>query len=632
MRTNHVGWMAAVMLTWAGVAWGQYAVGDGRGLDNNLQQGSGGANPNAGPRTYGAVGNSIVTGNVAGLGYFRGDVGYGGAGDFRGEVSGDSSFRFRANSLGASFGRAPTGGMASTPLQVYRESSTPGAGTAGAYRLGSISPSTVMGGGLQVVQPTTGLLSSESLTGEAANSLGYVSQGNGQLMEIRASPLLGVRGRAMTIGPTAADGSSGTISGLDALSAQALEDQQKQDDRTLSSTRLDNQLGGGQLSSTLVQPVAPLDEQVARIQQQGAGPEGTVHAKPGGDVYMDLLARIQQQQAGGAEAEKKPLEEGQTRVQLKPTPEPVTATEGEAAPPSEEEAAAQAEAKAKEEQARRQAAGLPLPRETAKTAKGEDQAKTEEQPKAKEQAGGLALKYDLPAIHTMAGEEDTRINHFFRQAEGLMAEGQYFRAGDVYVQILNLRPGEPMARTGQIHAQIGAGMIRSAALNLRRLYEDHPELIAARYEARLLPSGERLELLHNELEEMIQDGNNKTLEAPLVLAYLGRQTGQQEDLDRGLALLEGIAPSDSLVVLLRTIWIEPAPAATQPTTQPAAEEKNAGPDAAQTPPPPPPEATPKATPEATPEATPKATPEKTSEGAAETTPQVAPPTAEDIEF
>ena len=68
--------MTAVAVAWAGggnALYAQNAMGDGRVLDRNLQVGSGGVNPQAAPRTP-SIGNSIVTGNVSGLGYFHGNA------------------------------------------------------------------------------------------------------------------------------------------------------------------------------------------------------------------------------------------------------------------------------------------------------------------------------------------------------------------------------------------------------------------------------------------------------------------------------------------------------------------------------------------------------------------------------
>src|SRR5690554_6057717 len=87
---------AAVTGLMTGVAHGQNALGDGRALDNNLQQGSGGINQGVSPLGGRIDPNRVITGNVTGSTFFRDNVGYRAPGDFTDVSSDDELFRFRA--------------------------------------------------------------------------------------------------------------------------------------------------------------------------------------------------------------------------------------------------------------------------------------------------------------------------------------------------------------------------------------------------------------------------------------------------------------------------------------------------------------------------------------------------------
>ncbi|MEM7576616.1 MAG: hypothetical protein AAF328_03990 [Planctomycetota bacterium] len=165
------------------------------------------------------------------------------------------------------------------------------------------------------------------------------------------------------------------------------------------------------------------------------------------------------------------------------------------------------------------------------------------------------LSYDLPRLETLQGQRADRINTNFAAAEEAMAKGQFFNATALYEQLAIDAPGNPLARVGLIHAQMGAGLIRSASLQLRRLYEDHPELIATRYAENLLPPQDRTVWLRNELQRAIDDPNQSNAEPALLLAYLGHQAESRQLVRYGLALAQESKPLDPLLPLLRKVWL-----------------------------------------------------------------------------
>ena len=169
-----------------------------------------------------------------------------------------------------------------------------------------------------------------------------------------------------------------------------------------------------------------------------------------------------------------------------------------------------------------------------------------------------ALSMDLPNLKTFAGEQQTRINSLLREAEQLMADERYFDAEETYRLVLIGAPRHPMSRVGVIHAQLGAGMIRSAGFNLRTLFEQHPELIATRYGGDLLPKRERLQWVRQEIQKMIE--RTKRHHPAILLAYLGYQVRQPELIRNGLDLANARSPLDPLLVLLRRLWLNEKPA------------------------------------------------------------------------
>jgi hypothetical protein len=168
-----------------------------------------------------------------------------------------------------------------------------------------------------------------------------------------------------------------------------------------------------------------------------------------------------------------------------------------------------------------------------------------------------ALDFDRPALATLAGEAPTRLNALLEQGQVLLAEQRYIDAERRFTSVLTYQPGHVPARIGQVHAQLGAGLIRSAAANLRALLGEHPALIGQRYEAHLLPPVVRLAQLDEQLRATAQRGDRP--DAALLLAYLGYQSGSSRLTQYGLALGESQSPADPLWPILRTLWLaEPA--------------------------------------------------------------------------
>jgi hypothetical protein len=133
-----------------------------------------------------------------------------------------------------------------------------------------------------------------------------------------------------------------------------------------------------------------------------------------------------------------------------------------------------------------------------------------------------------------------------------MAAGKYFSAEQRYRSALSLNPNTPLAQVGLLHAQLGAGLTRSASLNLRQLLEEHPELIATRYDAKLLPSAERIKAAQSEIDSLIT--TTARPEPAILLAYLGYQFSTPTLVQYGLNIAQTRAPNDPLIPLLQRLW------------------------------------------------------------------------------
>jgi hypothetical protein len=148
-----------------------------------------------------------------------------------------------------------------------------------------------------------------------------------------------------------------------------------------------------------------------------------------------------------------------------------------------------------------------------------------------------------------------------RRGERLMSEGRYFDAEEQFARVLTFRAGYAPALVGRAHAQLGAGLVLSAALNLREFFASRPESIAMRYTGAALPSRERLLTLVEILRENLDRGVARE-DSALLLAYIGHQLDDATIRDDGLRSLRASDLTSPLPDVLSRIWsAKPKPAA-----------------------------------------------------------------------
>jgi hypothetical protein len=142
-----------------------------------------------------------------------------------------------------------------------------------------------------------------------------------------------------------------------------------------------------------------------------------------------------------------------------------------------------------------------------------------------------------------------------KAGEKLLTEGRYFDAEDRFTKALSHKAGDTFAASGRIHAEIGAGMYVTAALNLRNLLREHPEAAGVRYGESLLPKPARLRLVISELRKKIESERIEA-DAALLLAYIGYQTRDRDLLAEGLDELDEHSIDGPLGRFVRQIWQE----------------------------------------------------------------------------
>ncbi|MDF1808340.1 MAG: hypothetical protein P1U42_01455 [Phycisphaerales bacterium] len=149
----------------------------------------------------------------------------------------------------------------------------------------------------------------------------------------------------------------------------------------------------------------------------------------------------------------------------------------------------------------------------------------------------------------------------------LIAEGRYFDAEERFTHALSINPGDIPAQLGRLHAQIGAGMVLSASVNLQSLFSMHPEVVASKYSGKLLPDQNRIIKLTDRLKERaglttpelsmrLMESDRIRVSAGILLAYLGYQINDDQMVSEGLAVVKerGDDSDQRFSSLLSQVW------------------------------------------------------------------------------
>jgi hypothetical protein len=165
---------------------------------------------------------------------------------------------------------------------------------------------------------------------------------------------------------------------------------------------------------------------------------------------------------------------------------------------------------------------------------------------------------DLYSEHIIAGQR-------------LIADSRFFDAEERFTHALSMKPGDVTAQLGRLHAQIGAGMLLSASVNLQNLFSSNPELITSRYAEGIMPSAERVKSLKEQLGEragVIEptvrtrpiETDRVRVSAGMLLAYIGYQSGDAKAISQGLEVVSTLGANTDrrFASLLEQLWVIPS--------------------------------------------------------------------------
>ena len=545
-----------------GAAHAQNALGDGRGLENPLD-----ADPRQrayAPRSFADAvrfRNSIVTGSAPGGLSFRGDVGYTDPFAFRGELGSNELFEFRRDSIYSGLGGigirgtdalqyqfALTTGQ-SVPTGLARSLTVPRSGggansgdilgTRGQDPLIPSTPSYLQGSptaAAATLRSTAAYLTNRDLQPELLRTL---RDRTGARFTVSASPLNGIR--------------------VDETSHAELVDpsfRKEQEQVRYAAPRAIEPRPNAAAESRAVTPYDALTQRLndaAPLPRPGETPdaeEGPA-TTPGAPSAAPQQPWWQQQ----VDTLRRELDDAERDALQPKIPDPRAPALD--IPSGEEGSDLNAPAPVP-----------PTPKELEAQARSRPVFDAETLRLIREARGQTSTL--VPQVEGY----DAYADHM-ATAERLFKDGRYFDAEARFTAALSVRPGDPTARVGRVHAQIGAGLLLSAGQNLRMLLRDHPELATMIYDEALLPEAKRLGMAEDAMRDQFGVVGPVANEAALLLAYTGYQRGNEAQVREGLDWLSTTeAPDaggaiiqkvpDPIADLLRGVWLEEPPAPPPP--------------------------------------------------------------------
>lgn len=587
--------VGALLLFAGSAANAQNALGDGNALDANPgQYGSGNyARPSLVDELR--FRNSIATGNAPGGLSFRGDLGYRSAGEFTGELGSDALFAFRRDSLYSGLagmgirgtdalqyqfalttGSAPPRNLIgnlsytrddaySTGSQFQSSQGTQNTGTLGIDREQSdLDP---MGQALSTAASITGF-DSGSMMGTLRSSATYNTTSTMQpsLLSVYtegidrrpvglvASPLLGITPTPLKSderaanplvsragGEASGEGVPGAIpSARMTTSYDALVEQMRERVQAMRDESMVNGTG------TTIEPSESNDAWLVRQMEEIRRNLYGEQPARAGEESEDPNAET----GTGAGGDEQPA--GDDAGDGSPTTPIVSIPDSSGSPIAERIAETQEKLeKLNDEFEFQDPTKIAIDRETLEVLRG---AAADEVDQLLDPG---AESRDLYAEHIVAGQR-------------LIAAGRYFDAEERFTHALSLKPRDVIAQQGRLHAQIGAGMLLSASVNMQTLYSEHPELISTRYSGKLLPDAERIAALKQRLGEragIIEvemrtrplEGDRVRVSAGMLYAYLGYQTADEDIVRAGLATVRELGTDSDrrFANLLSQLWLTP---------------------------------------------------------------------------
>ncbi len=165
-------------------------------------------------------------------------------------------------------------------------------------------------------------------------------------------------------------------------------------------------------------------------------------------------------------------------------------------------------------------------------------------------------------VDRLDGGSDQALDVLLATGESSLRNGRYMSAERAFVMAALVAPANPLPLVGVANSQLAAGLDLSAAVALRNLFMNYPEMIAVRYTPELLGPDERVRGI---AQRAIDTGatSRHAADNGLLAAYVGYQLGDRTMTERGLELLAGSPNETQFASLLKSIWLrseEPPPA------------------------------------------------------------------------
>lgn len=564
--------LVAAMLALAGApaALGQSALGDGRRLDNNLQQGVGRVNP-AG-RDFAAEAqfrNAIVTGNVAGGFGFRGNVGYAAADDFRATLGSNRQFGFERDSFFSGLGGRGLRAVDAIQQQM-------------AFTIGG---QVDLDRGVPIIRRSG---SNEGITHILANEnpdqerrrIQTVSAYNFREGSLRStSEFVAERPISprvlLAVAPKDEEGVrflvGSPLRGVAIENAVNYERPRSSDLVTgrIDESRVDSRIEAQSDDRRIENRLSPYeklleDMRAATEEKEGKGPpdarDGADASKGRDGALRDPIRDLLDRATPRNDLPKDDENEGATRPTRNDAGRPDA---GPGRPLTEEKPDIDPSTGGLRVQTAAHSIMERLVQPAAKPGVDPWRELTDSQREtlvrdARRLIGEVQPKVD----HLVSRKEDLRdpFTERMRAGEAQLAAGNWFDAEESFSVALQMRQGDPMAAAGRINAQIAAGLFLSAAMNLEALQRTYPEMMPVRFDRKLLPSSKRLDQVRSELRSAIARDPEMAQGPGLILAYLGRQFDNAADISDGFKAIDRATAAgghkDPLYDVLRAVWLK----------------------------------------------------------------------------
>ena len=172
---------------------------------------------------------------------------------------------------------------------------------------------------------------------------------------------------------------------------------------------------------------------------------------------------------------------------------------------------------------------------------------------------------------TLVGKGSDAFNVAMRKGETHLKAAHFYSASDQYRLAVEAAPDNPTARLGLSVALFGAGESLGSALQLRRAMEMFPPIMVTRLKViRTIPSGKlksRLDQIYKRLEG--RKGMNVDPQLAMLATYMHRGAGENHIAELCAVKLKGAAGDDKLYAAFATyVLTGKRPSAIKATTRP----------------------------------------------------------------